>query len=219
MAAMSERLAIGEESWSALFDFLDPERPGRIGSDRDQQAQAKYLEISRRLACFFAGRGCCDADDLAVETMLRVTAKCREIAGAVSGDPLGYFFGVARNVHHEWLRQSAREASLREDLGHEWQRVPPLDVRTWKGQEAVHRCLDRCLARLTHRARSLIVRYYSEERTAKIADHRLLADEFGKSANALRIEVHRIRRTLRQCVLGCAHPESVGPGPAAGAGG
>jgi hypothetical protein len=29
----------------------------------------------------------------------------------------------------------------------------------------------------------------------------------GKSVNALRIEVHRIRATLRQCVVGCVQPD------------
>ncbi|MCK7472214.1 MAG: hypothetical protein MZU95_16720 [Desulfomicrobium escambiense] len=67
----------------------------------------------------------------------------------------------------------------------------------------MHRCLELCLAKLNHRARRLILGYYREERAAKIECHRQLADEFGKSVNALRIEVHRIRHTLRQCVLGC----------------
>jgi len=52
------------------------------------------------------------------------------------------------------------------------------------------------------------VQYHQEGGTAKIASHQMLADEFGKSRNALRIEVYRIRKTLQQCVFGCLRPES-----------
>jgi DNA-directed RNA polymerase specialized sigma24 family protein len=83
-------------------------------------------------------------------------------------------------------------------------------VQAWKKEETVHRCLDQCMTRLTQRARRLILSYYSAEKAAKTESHRRLADEFGKSVNALRIEVHRIRNVLRACLLGCAHPESVG---------
>ena len=52
--------------------------------------------------------------------------------------------------------------------------------------------------------------YYSEEKAAKIERHRRLAEEFGKSVNALRIEVHRIRKVLRLCVSGCVQPMLAG---------
>ena len=197
---------LDEQAWDQLFDFLDPDRPARVGTQRDGPAQARYAEILRKLACFFAGRGCCDADDLAVEAMLRVAGKSRDLQAVPVGDRLGYFFGVARNVHHEWLRQAARQTTLQEEFRREQRRVPPLGAQAREGREAIHRCLDRCLAKLTARARQLIVRYYSEERSAKILDHRRLAGEFGKSVNALRIEAHRVRHTLRLCVLACVQP-------------
>lgn len=208
---MAEPAQLDEGSWDGLFDFLDPDRRHSAGPDRDREARAAYQEVTRRLACFFAGRGCHDADDLAAETILRVAARCRDVDVTAFAERTGYFFGVARNVHHEWLRHSAKDAVLREESGREMRRVPPLDAQARRDREVVHACLDKCLGLLTQRARQLIVRYYSEERSAKIADHRQLASEFGKSVNALRIEVHRIRKVLRECVLECAHPGSTEP--------
>ena len=128
-------------------------------------------------------------------------------------DRIGYFYGVARNVLHEWRRDSARESTKREELRRELARLPISDLQAWNRKEAAHRCLELCMTKLSHRARRLILSYYREERAAKIECHRRLADEFGKSLNALRIEVHRIRNTLRQCVVGCVQPEAV---PASG---
>jgi RNA polymerase sigma factor (sigma-70 family) len=195
-----------EESWDALLDFLDPKRGAKAGPDRDQEAERKYLEVMRKLVCFFAGRGCGDGEDLALESVLRVAGKCADVDGSGHTDPIGYFYGVARNVLHEWRRDSLRESTKREALRRELARLPISDPHSWSRKETVHRCLELCMAKLDHRARRLILGYYREERAAKIECHRKLAEELGKSVNALRIEVHRIRNTLRQCVVGCLQP-------------
>ena len=212
-ASAAGRSALTEESWDDLLDFLDPNRRGKQGPDRDQDAEARYLEVVRKLVCFFAGRGCPDAEDLALESVLRVAGKCAGVDASGYKERTGYFYGVGRNVLHEWRRDSLRESTKREALGRELARLPISDPQSWTGKEAAHRCLDLCLARLGHRARRLILSYYREERTAKIEGHRRLAEEFGKSVNALRIEVHRIRNTLRRCVLGCVQSDAPLPGP------
>lgn len=202
------RTFLREGSWDDLLDFLDPNRHQKQGPDRDKDAEAKYLEIVRKLVCFFAGRGCGDAEDLAMESVLRVAGKCGDVDASGYQDRTGYFYGVARNVLYEWLHDSLRESTKREALRRELRRLPASDPQSWSKKEAVHRCLELCLTKLTHKARRLILRYYGEERAAKIECHRKLADEFGKSVNALRIEVHRIRNVLRQCVVGCVHLEA-----------
>jgi DNA-directed RNA polymerase specialized sigma24 family protein len=204
---------VPEGSWEDLLDFLDPARPGKSGAARDTEAQARYLEILRKLVCFFAGRGCRDAEDLAVECVLRVAGKCAALDAAAREDRTRYFYGVARNVLHEWWRHELRDSKKRESLRMEFARTGWVDGPSWSRKEAVHRCLDQCLAGLSHRSCELVLGYYGEEGAAKIESHRKLAAELGKSVNALRIEVHRIRAGLRQCVVGCVqhgpagHPE------------
>ena len=98
------RRSLTEESWDRLFDFLDPTRRAKEGPNRDRDAEAKFQVIVRKLVTFFASRGCGEAEDLAMETILRVAAKCHEIVVVNPDDRMGYFYGVARNVLHEWQR-------------------------------------------------------------------------------------------------------------------
>jgi RNA polymerase sigma factor (sigma-70 family) len=213
-AARSPDAALARrDPWEDLLDFLDPGRAAKQGPDRDAEAHARYVAILRKLTCFFAGRGCRDAEDLAVECVIRVADKCGGLDASAPESRAAYFYGVARNVVRESWRASQRESALRSALRSELARLgvpdPPDSSRT----EAVHRCLERCMGGLTHRARALVLGYYGAEGAARIESHRKLAAELGKSVNALRIEVHRIRGTLRRCVLGCVWPGEGDRGP------
>jgi RNA polymerase sigma factor (sigma-70 family) len=210
MVPQLHRRQLSAESWDALFDFLDPSRPGKRGLTRDVEAESRFLEITRKLAYFFAGRGCRDAEDLAAETVMRVAGKCAELPAASFADRIPYFYGVARNVLHEWQRESRRESTTLESAGKDPTLFPASDPQLRRTQDEEHRCLDRCMARLTRGARQLILNYYGANKAAKIAGHRELAAQFGKSINALRIEVHRVRNTLRRCVFDCMHPPVAG---------
>jgi DNA-directed RNA polymerase specialized sigma24 family protein len=202
------RRSLTPESWDDLFDFLDPDRRGKKGANRDREAESRHREIARRLTCFFASRGCAEADDLAVETVLRVAARCRELPSSDYSGRLAYFYAVARHVLQECQHDSRRDSTRRELLHSEpalaWLRGPQLA----RSDELLHRCLDECVSSLPRRARALILEYYKADHAARIEGHRRLALEFGKSVNALRIEVHRIRNLLRSCVSDCVHPDT-----------
>lgn len=210
MVAALRRRSLTEESWDSLFDFLDPARPGKRGSDRDAEAEATFVEITRKLVYFFASRSCREAEDLATETTLRVAGKCAELSALGFGDRMAYFYGVGRNVLHEWLRDARREWGNRESASKDPTLLPTSAAQDWTNEEGEHRCLEQCMDRLTRGARRLILDYYGADKASKIASHRELAGQFGKSLNALRIEVHRIRNTLRRCVLECVHSEAAG---------
>lgn len=207
---MAQRASLDADSWDALFDFLDAARPAKQGADRDREAEARYVEITRKLVFFFTGRACGDAEDLALETILRVARKCRQI-GTDYEDRTGYFYGVARNVLHEWQRDSRREATKRESLRQDIDLPFVPDPHSWTEKEAVHACLDQCVTELPPHTRQLIQSYYGADKAAKIDSHRKLAEGLGKSVNAVRIEVHRIRKTLRACVFACLKAETGAP--------
>jgi RNA polymerase sigma factor (sigma-70 family) len=194
---------LGAESWDALFDFLDPARAAASGSDRDRLAESKCAEITRKLVCFFASRRCANPEDLAMETVLRVASKCRGVDVSSYADRVGYFYGVARNVVHEAHRSGMRESKVYEGFAHEFPGITPPDPDAWKDAEQAQSCLERCLSTLPGHGKQLILRYYSSEGAAKVTEHKALAEELGKSVNALRIEAHRIRKTLQQCVFAC----------------
>ena len=160
-----------------------------LDEDRNKAGE-KYEQIRTRLIKIFACRGCTEPEDLADETINRVTNRLREIGATFTGEPALYFFGVANKVHLEYLRRKP---------------TPSLPVATESSEEAERQsqCLDRCVGQLTPVNRTLVLQYYQENKRAKIEHRRQLADGLGIAVNALRIRAHRIRRSLQNCVQEC----------------
>jgi len=104
-------------------------------------------------------------------------------------------------VLHEWRRRAAADETGREEVRTELLRMPLPAQGAWSDTERVDQSLSHCLSKLGGRAGQLLLSYYGESGAAKIARHRALADEAGKSVNSLRIEVHRLRKALRECLF------------------
>ena len=179
------------ESFEQLLNWLAP--------DRDVGAR-KYEEIRRRLILMFSCRGCYVPEELADEAMDRVSQSIGRADFVFEGDRARYFYGVARNVHLEWLRREKRfpTDSLDGSESSASGRKRP------ENSERLHECLDRCLDRMPGPKRNLLLRYYRHEGGAKIEVRKILAEQTGLSLNGLRIQLHRLRQILRDCVERCA---------------
>jgi DNA-directed RNA polymerase specialized sigma24 family protein len=175
------RREIGRQDFDSLLDWLNPDR---------EEAGRIYEEIRRKLARVFISRGCRCAEEMADETMDRVTEKAARIAADYRGDPRLYFYGVAKNV----MKEYRRPRKLPEP-------PPSADPMGTADQELT--CLDECLSRLLPKNREMILQYYSEDRHAKIKKRRELAQRFGIDMNALRIRMHRVRSVLADCTAEC----------------
>lgn len=190
---MKKEWVVTQQAFDDLLDWLD--------ADRDS-AGAKYEKIRVRLIKIFTCRGCCEAEDLADETINRVTAKLGEIGAAYSGDPALYFYGVAHKVHLEYLRRkpTVQQSSLDRSK-------PPSETaglsESTDEVEQEYACLERCMEHLPNQNRQLVLEYYQEEKRAKIDHRKKLADQLGIGVNALRIRAHRIRLQLQECVSQC----------------
>src|SRR6266550_5419038 len=93
---MNKDWVLTRESFDSLLAWLDSER---------DEAGRKYEEIRLRLIKIFVCRGCHEPEDLADETINRVSKKLREIESTYLGNPALYFYGVANKVHLEYLRR------------------------------------------------------------------------------------------------------------------
>lgn len=178
---MTKDRVLTQSDFDSLLSWLD--------EDRDQ-AGLKYKAIQTRLIRFFMGRGRSDAEDLADNTIERVTFKAKEVSKDYVGDPILYFYAVAQKVFLESTRIRPPVVM-----------PPPIDKPA--DIEQTYECLDRCMLKLTAGNRELVLEYYQNDKRAKIEHRKALADKLGVAQNALRIRAHRIRLTLQQCVQVC----------------
>ncbi len=178
---MNKNWVLSQESFDALLDWLDSDR---------ERAGIKYEEIRQRLIRIFIGRGCVAAEDLADETINRVTGKLNEIGKDFKGDRSRYFYGVANMVLMESLRKRTPHP-------------PPVEPDDSDRIELEFRCLEHCIELLSVENRELLLQYYQAEGRAKIEQRKLLAEKLGMAPNALRIRAYRIRKGLQECVEKC----------------
>lgn len=178
---MNKNWVLSQESFDALLNWLAPER---------DQAGRRYEEIRSRLIKIFMCRGCHEPEDLADETINRVTTRLQDIQRKFKGDRAKYFYGVANKVHLEYLRRKKLQDVT----------LQPIDSQV---VEIEFRCLEECLDKLSSENRQLVLQYYQSERKARIDQRKVLAKELGIRLNALRIRAHRIRVTLQECLQNC----------------
>ncbi len=185
---MKKEWILTQGSFDALLDWLDADR---------ERAAERYEGIRLRLIKIFAGRGCAEAEELADETINRVTEKVGQIASNYSGDPARYFYGVSRNVYLEYLRRARSASEIQFELENAARLVAePRD------------CLEKCLDVLTPEQRDLVFQYYQSPKGPTIDFRTQLATERGISINSLRIQAHRVRLVLHQCIQNCLREHS-----------
>lgn len=191
---MKKDWVLSQKDFDAMLAWLDPDR---------ERAGTKYETIRVRLMKILACRGCASPEELADETINRVASKVPEIVGTWEGDPSLYFYKVAQNIFLEWRRVTVRQVDVPVE---EAQSVPAVAAPS---DEIEQDCLEKCLQELAEGERTLMLEYYRQQGQAKIDHRKKLATEMGIAVNALRIRAHRIRRSLRACVLDCLEAKPV----------
>lgn len=175
--------SITKEEFDRLLAWLDPDA---------ERAGARYEVIRRGLIDMFIYRGCATPEDLADETINRVAHKLGEIVETYEGDPKLYFYGVAKRLFYEYIKEKPPEAH--------WH---PHASEMPEEMERRLACLDRCIERLTPDNSELILDYYREQKRAKIDVRKRIGERLNLKPTALRVRVHRIREQLEKCVREC----------------
>jgi RNA polymerase sigma factor (sigma-70 family) len=164
----------------------------------NREEAGKHYELMRvKLVRFFEWRMCPSSEDLADETINRVARRIDE--GENIFNLAGYFATVARLIFMESLRERERTSVPLDEIPEMPLAQPVEDEQA----EARLSCLDRCLSKLPTESQNLILKYYHDEKRAKIDRRKQLAENLGIPLNALRIRAHRIRTALENCVRGC----------------
>ncbi|MBX7170006.1 MAG: hypothetical protein K1X72_03540 [Pyrinomonadaceae bacterium] len=160
-------------------------------SPNADKAGEEYERLRFRLITFFAGRNCRFPEELADETINRV---CLKIGDASIENKLAFCYGVAKNVFLESLRKEKDFLNVEELQIAVAEKVPDI----------TNDCLESCLGELSIENRTLILDYFSENKSAKITLREKLSETLSLSKTALRMRVLRIKQTLRICLEKCA---------------
>lgn len=155
----------------------------------------RYLEIRERLVLYFDRKNCSSPEELADETLNRVTRRLEE-EGTITGDaPAQYCYIVARYVLLEFLRHRKRQMPVDAEI------PAPRDASEEKREtERRAESLQRCMENLSQADRALIVRYYQGDQRIKIENRKSMAVQLGLTMNALSIRACRIRGKLENCM-------------------
>ena len=183
-----------DKSFNELLAWLHPE---------PETAGLIYETLRADLIRIFRWRGCSDPEGMADETIIRVTRKVGEMAASYVGSPTSYFYGVAKNLLHEYDRR--RDINLLPQAEEFILPAPLTDEDD--SSERLYECFEGCLKRLGARERKLVIQYYDGQGKAKIDGRKRLADKLGIDLNALRVRTRRIRAKLRECIGKCLAQE------------
>jgi DNA-directed RNA polymerase specialized sigma24 family protein len=175
------------EAFTKLLACLDAD---------EERAGEKYEDLRLMLMKFFDWRGASFPEECADETLNRAARKLEE--GEAIRDLTTYCYGVARLVFLETLKQPESRHEPLDDL--DLAADPPEEDA---GEQHRLECFQGCLRSLPDESRTVILRYYQEEKRSKINNRLALATSLGIPLNALRSRAQRIREKLEQCVTRC----------------
>jgi RNA polymerase sigma factor (sigma-70 family) len=199
MSSLKKNWILTQEAFDILLASLD--------SDRERAAE-KYESIRRKLITFFECRHCYSPEDYADMVINRVARGLSEGKEIHTNDPASYFFGVARNILHEYWSEMGRSSTTLDNLPTESHVLHnPYEAKEREEDklrvEREIECLEQCIENLTPENRELIIRYYEGETNIKIKNRKTLAEQLKIPTNALRLRALRIRMKLEDCMKGC----------------
>lgn len=185
----SDDRGCNQEKLDRLLAWLHP--------DRDEAAK-QYIKIGFKLFKYFERRlyldpfPFVDAEALTDKTMDRVCCKMPELADRYVGEPIAYFYGVAKNVYHE----------IKPPPDPPPQPVPD-DNEEGRQKEQRDKCLEDCLKQFSDEDRDLLLQYFQDDKKAKIDHRKELAEKLKISLNTLRMRIYRLKETLGECIFEC----------------
>ena len=174
---------VTRERFASFLAWLSPDA---------ERAGEEYERLRFRLITFFSHRNCRFAEELADETINRVTVKIGE---ETIQNKLAYAYAVARNVFLESLRAEKNHISIDEI---NVAAKPPVAEPDFDDE-----CLEKCLGELSAENRLLILDYFSEARQAKIDLHKKISAGLEMTQTALRMRIVRLKQKLRVCMQEC----------------
>ncbi len=156
-----------------------------------ERAGEEYERLRTLLCRFFSLRHSNFADELADETINRVILK---ISTEEIENVRAFCLGVAKNVYRESLRKDRTHLDI-DDV--------TIAVKAPEPPSFSSECLDKCLESLSHESRETLLDYFSTTKQEKIDLRRSISKRLIKTQTALRMQIFRRKRKLKNCVEEC----------------
>ncbi len=172
----TQKMDINDESFERLLQRLEPDL---------RDSKARYDHLRFKMMKFFWWKRCEDPEGLADETISRIVKHL--IAGTEIREPYPFIYGIAINVYREYVKEQIKKESL-------IQQAPDESAPT----ESLQDCRTHCLQKLSPDSLELLERYY-----LKTEDRESLARQLNLTLNALRLQIHRLKKELRTCYAEC----------------
>jgi len=172
------KFVVDAKSFDSLLQFLDTDR---------ELAGIRYEQIRRRLIRLFEWRGVNEPEDLADQTIDRVSRRLSEGVELRSGNSFAYFAGVAHLVYKEALRQQARALNVESMLRYAFTQPEPSNEADSRVREV--------LSQLSPTDLQLLRRYY-QDRGATESKIEEIALDFGVSSTSAAQRIEEVSNGL-----------------------
>ncbi len=187
---MDDRLTSTTNDFESLLSWF---------SENRELAGEMYEKIRVGLIRYFYFKGCKNGEDLADETINRVTKKLSSLDFSAQNKPATIFYGFAQNVALEELRKDKLKVPI----------DPNFREKTQDSKEPKFNCLDECLKNLPTADETLLRQYYEKSKSEKAHHRQKLAKDNNLSEVNLHVKLHRLRKTMRNCIEICMRKKNL----------
>ena len=180
-----------------LLAALHPERGA---------AAARYEELRAILIRYFSIHGSLVPEENADDVLNRVARKLSEGAQLDLRDHNGYFLSVARFVQKEYFRQARHKFVPLDELVYSLEGADDAVETSIRLRERIERevgleAILQCKRQLREIEQQILNVYDGDSKGLKIERRNDLAARLGKNVGAVRTEVSRIKKKLRECAV------------------
>ncbi|MFT5524839.1 MAG: RNA polymerase sigma-70 factor (ECF subfamily) [Pirellulaceae bacterium] len=149
----------------------------------------------RRIRAYIAGMGIAayEVDDVAQDVYVEFYKNIRKVPDDV--EPERWLKGIARNICLNYIRKNARRGRLHREA------ITSLLAAAEESQSSqlhggpIHTALDNCFEKLPEKNKQLLQMKYEKDLPSET-----IAAQLQKTAEAIRVSLHRIRANLRECI-------------------
>jgi DNA-directed RNA polymerase specialized sigma24 family protein len=175
-----------QERFDLLLSHLSPQ---------SAEAGARYEMLRGRLILFFSRRMLSFPEDLADETINRLTRRLGE--GEVIANIERYALGIGRHVMQEQFVRIDTERAAGEEFS---RNISQQTHTTGEDEEIELERMEKCLGRLPRSDQRLLSDYYLAGESGKILARKRLAEARGVTPAALRKRVFELRGAIQRCI-------------------